>query len=170
LGSAVSIKAKNDELPPHLSKDFSGSWEYAPPELLYGEVNNDSIIRRIGCDLYLLGSMIAFYFTNMSMTALIAANLTDGLSWKNPSNYGKYDIVKSYVKNAFEQALTDIGRNIESKYLRDNLILMIRYLCNPDPKKRGHKKNIAEIGSDYALERFISTFDLLARKTKLNQI
>jgi serine/threonine protein kinase len=71
FGSAVLLNNSIRDIPKLLQKNYCGTWEYAPPELLYGEINNNSIIRRIGCDLYLLGSMVAFYFTNMSMTSLI---------------------------------------------------------------------------------------------------
>jgi serine/threonine protein kinase len=170
FGSAVSVITQVSELPPHLSKNYCGSWEYAPPELLYGALDDSPVIRRIGCDLYLLGSMIAFYFTNMSMTSLIRLNLNDSLSWTHYSNYGNYKTIQSYVILSFEKALNDIGAKIESDYLREKLLLMLRYLCNPDPHERGHKKNISELGSNYNLERFITMFDLLARKIKLNQI
>jgi serine/threonine protein kinase len=170
FGSAVSISTNQEELPPHLKKPISGSWEYAPPELLYGDVDQDPMTRRIGCDLYLLGSMIAFYFTDMSMSSLIRANLNDSLSWTTGSNYGNYRNVKSYVIQAFEKALDDIGKRINSDYLREQVILILRFLCNPDPLRRGHVKSINQLGSNYSLERFVTMFDLLARKIKLNQI
>jgi serine/threonine protein kinase len=170
FGSATTINRDKTNLPYHQLKNLAGTWRYAPPELLYGDVATDDTIRRIGCDLYLLGSMVAFYFTDMSMTALIKANLSDTLCWTDHENYGKYQSIKAYVINAFEQALEDIGRKINDDFLRDKIIEIIRYLCNPDPMKRGHKKNIAERGSNFGLQRFITMFDVLARKIKLNQL
>jgi serine/threonine protein kinase len=170
FGSAITLSSEKNELPKHLNNDYAGSWEYAPPELLYGDINTDPIIRRIGCDLYLLGSMVAFYFTNISMTALIKMNLEDGLCWTKNSNYGNYNAIKSYVILAFERALEDIGRQIENVYLREKVLLIIKFLCNPDPLKRGHIKNITELGSNYSLERFVTMFDLLATRIKLKKL
>jgi serine/threonine protein kinase len=170
LGSAVTINKVRNDLPEVQFKSFVGTWQYAPPELLYGFVNSDDNIRRIGCDLYLMGSVVAFYFTNLSMTAQINANLSPSLSWTNPANIGKYEFLKSYVIAAFEKALEDLGRTIENDMLRDQLIEVIRYLCNPDPLKRGHKKSIAQMGTNFSLERFITIFDKLSQKVKLKRI
>ena len=170
LGSAVTINGNQNPLPNRQLFDLAGTREYAPPELLYGALSSDETIRRIGCDLYLLGSMIAFYFTDTSMTALIKLNLSDSLSWNLPQNYGKYESVKSYVIIAFEKALVDVGRKIKDDYLREKLIEVLRFLCNPDPLTRGHEKSIIQKGSNYSLERFITIFDLLARRVKLKQL
>ncbi len=44
---------------PHDSLTIAGDATYAPPELLYGYLLPDWSARRLGCDLYLLGSMIS---------------------------------------------------------------------------------------------------------------
>jgi len=170
LGSAAPINGDQRRLPQRQLNHLSGTWEYAPPELLYGSIASDDNVRRIGCDLYLLGSMIAFYFTNMSMTALIKNNLSASLCWTIPTNYGNYDSFKAYVIEAFEKAIADIAFQIENQYLRDKVVETVRYLCHPDPLVRGHEKNIARRGSNYSLERFISSFDLIARKLKLKKL
>lgn len=171
LGSAMRLGSTKEELPLHLfDKDYAGTWAYAPPELLYGEKSDDDVIRRIGCDLYLLGSMVAFYFTHVSMTSLIKDNLADHLCWTNNSNYGNYNSVKSYVIQAFEMALIDMGREIENQSLRQKVTEIVRYLCNPDPLKRGHERSIKLLGSNYSLERFVTVFDLLASRVRLNRL
>jgi eukaryotic-like serine/threonine-protein kinase len=161
FGSAIPLTHNGSDLPPHLLKDFAGTWEYAPPELLYGYKDPDEVIRRIGCDLYLLGSIVAFYFTNMSMTSLIKLNLEDSFCWTNPNNYGQFEQIKAYLILAFEKALEDVSRQIDDDYIKEKIILIIRYLCNPDPKKRGHAKNL-KVGSNYNLERFVSMFNEMA--------
>lgn len=161
FGSAVSLSYDMNKLPDHLKNSYGGTWDYAPPELLYGETSSNEVIRRIGCDLYLLGSMIVFYFTNSSMTGLIRANLEDSLCWTNAQNIGRYKEIRPFLIAAFEQALVDIGNDINNDKIKDDLLLVIRYLCNPDPTLRGHKKN-ASYGPQYSLERFITIFDRLA--------
>jgi eukaryotic-like serine/threonine-protein kinase len=169
FGSAIPLMHNNKELPPHLLKPYVGTWEYAPPELLYGYLDSDETTRRIGCDLYLLGSMVAFYFTNMSMTSLIKLNLEDSFCWTNPLLFGQYDQIKSYLIMAFEKALDDIHYKLEEDEIKEKIIMIIRYLCNPDPKKRGHPKYFREIGSNYNLERFVSMFNELATYFELKK-
>lgn len=140
FGSAISLNIPENQLPEHLKKSYAGSWEYAPPELLYNEISKNEITRRIGCDLYLLGSMVVFYFTNANMTSIIRNNLDEGLCWTNQNNIGKYQELKAYLIAAFEQALIDVERQIHEDEIKPYLIKIIRYLCNPDPLKRGMKK------------------------------
>lgn len=168
FGSAIPLIHDDKELPKHLQKHYAGSWEYAPPELLYG-LDSNEVTRRIGCDLYLLGSMVAFYFTNMSMTSLIKSNLEDSLCWTNPKLFGQFEQIKAYLIMAFEQALEDIKHQIKEDEIRDKIILIIRHLCNPDPTKRGHPKNFQEITSNYNLERFVSMFDDMAKNFELQK-
>ena len=46
--------------PPHEDEHYAGDPAYAPPELRYGEPPVDWDARRMGCDAYLLGSMIVW--------------------------------------------------------------------------------------------------------------
>jgi len=167
FGSAVYVNGSSPDLPYHVKKDVPGTWAYAPPELLYGNVSDNPITRRIGCDLYLLGSMVVYYFTNSNMTGLIRSNLDDQLSWTDPSTHGNYSQVKPYVELAFEMALQDLGRSIADKKIRDLVLLSVKYLCNPDPELRGHKKTIKEIGPNYSLHRFVTMFDVLATEYEI---
>jgi serine/threonine protein kinase len=167
FGSAVPLHKSIDELPQHLKKPFAGSWEYAPPELLYGELSDDPVERRIGCDLYLLGNMVAYYFTNMNMTALIKDNLQVNLQWTNPETYGRYKELKPYLIMAFENALNDVSSQINDKQFQEFVIDAIRYLCNPDPKRRGHEKTISERGPNYSLERFLTLFSRMVLYFKI---
>ena len=162
FGSAIPLHFDTKDLPKHLKQTITGTWGYAPPELLYGEINANSTINRIGCDLYLLGSMIVYYFTNRNLTSLIRSNLAPSLCWTNRDTFGKYRELKTYLGQAFEEALEEIRLEINDKKVEDTVILMIRYLCNPDPEKRGHKKNIGELGSNFNLERFVTMLDVLA--------
>lgn len=164
FGSAMPIYESFENLPEHLKSDYCGTWAYAPPDLLYGEVHDDPITSRIGCDIYLLGSMIVYYFTNINMTALIKDNLAPELCWTNwKNNYGKYKEVLPFLIQAFEESLDQIRKEINDKDVEEKVILMIRYLCHPDPTRRGHQKNINGTGENYDLNRFITMFDVLAR-------
>jgi len=47
----------------------------------------------------------------------------------------------------------------------EEVITLIKYLCSPDPRKRGYPGK-----SDYSLERFISRLDFLAKEAELGII
>jgi hypothetical protein len=49
-------------------------------------------------------------------------------------------------------------------YVRPAILEVIRQLCEPDPRRRGHRQDVER--SQFNLERFISTFDLLATKAE----
>jgi serine/threonine protein kinase len=161
LGSALDLSSSEDLVPEkYFSQNYHGTWELSPPELLYGNVSEDRIVRRIGCDLYMLGSLVVFYFTEQSMNSVLAMNLADDLKWTSQT-YGKYNDVKSYLVEAFERSLEDIGRQIDDLILRGKVMKIVRYLCHPDPLIRGHLKNTDPCNKDprYGLARFISLFD-----------
>ena len=161
FGSAVSVYTSEESLPKRLKKAIAGSWAYAPPDLLYGYIHSDPISRRIGCDLYLLGSMIAFYFTDMSMTSLIKDNLAEDICWTNPATYGRFSEVETYLNSAFNKALIDLENRIEISELKQPLTFVVKCLCQPNSKLRGHPKTILYRGPNYDLERFLTIFSRL---------
>jgi len=150
--------------PPAFLNLYQGTREYAPPELLYGGgIGNgqnpfESLQRP--CDAYLLGSMIVFYFSNISMTALIQNNLAPQWSWNQAANQGNYSVVKPYVSMAFAKAMEDFAEEMKIYPFHSELVDSVRYLCNPDPYQRGHPKGLHLKIGQHSLERFVS---ILAR-------
>ncbi len=65
----------NHRSSPYDSLNCAGDWTYAPPELLYGHVSEDWRVRRLGGDIYLLGSLAVFFCTGVSMTHLLFERL-----------------------------------------------------------------------------------------------
>lgn len=166
LGSAVDLNSHSDDIPKkYLDRDYCGTWELAPPELLYGQVSTDKIVRRIGCDLYLLGNLVVYYFTGYNINFLITANLSDEFSWKNPSNRGRYESIRSYLTLAFFESLNDIRKEISDEKLGEKVVDVVKFLCHPDPLVRGHEKNIRPFNKEqnYGLDRFVSTFDWMQK-------
>ena len=67
---------------------FAGDNTYAPPELLYKELQPDDRVRRRSADLYQVGSLIAFFFTRSGMTAMLEAELDAAFHWRGwPNDY-----------------------------------------------------------------------------------
>lgn len=164
LGSACSKDQIQDNLPKHLDDSYSGSFEYSPPELLYGYISGSWEERRILCDLYLLGSMIIFYFLDVSMNTLLKSNLDRNLWWERPGMYGNFDVAKPFLIEAFEKSIQEFRAAIEFDDVKDELEMAVRFLCNPDPIGRGHSKNLRQKYNQYGLSRFITTFDRIIKK------
>ncbi len=148
---------------PHDESVCAGDLAYAPPELLYGYVPQDWRIRRLGCDLYLLGSLVVFFCTGVSMTHLLLNRLDEQHFYTNWG--GNYKEVLPYLQSAFAQIIRELQEKIHSNFT-DDITEMIKQLCNPDPDRRGNPKNIRYSGNQYSIERYVSIFDRIAKKAE----
>ncbi len=156
---------------PHDGYNVAGEHTYAPPELLYGQVDPDFVVRRLGCDAYLLGSLAAFLMTGMPMTAMIVDELDPSArpaAWR-----GTYSAVLGQVRAAYARALDRVANEISADApYRDELLLCVRQLCDPDPSQRGHpltRATLAGVGNVYDLERYVSIFDRLALEAQIHE-
>lgn len=158
LGRALS----HDLNAPHSSYDFSGDIRYAPPEVFHKYVLSEWKDKVFAIDCFLLGSMASFYFTGQSMIALLGSKV-------NPSiNILTLDFENAlpYWINAFEESLLVIEEHTKDIDGQDKLLEAIKMLCYPDPRKRGHIKNLKEIGNNYQMDRFVEIFNFLAKKAE----
>lgn len=143
---------------------IAGDRTYAPPEQLYSNFHPDFVIRRIGCDLYLLGNLAAFLFSGINVTASLLARLPPDF---HPARWnGTYDQVLPHLQHAFAQVLADVEVAVDP-LVRADISKMVRELCNPDLSKRGHRKGIGS-ASQYSLERYKSQTDLLLKRTTVS--
>jgi serine/threonine protein kinase len=144
----------------------AGDVNYAPPELAYGEVSQDWKVRRLGCDLYLLGNLVVLFFTGgASLNAVLYGRLDPAHRWLHWPH--DYRTVLPYIRQAFEEALAEIAKDIPIS-VRVRIMEVLRWLCEPDPKRRGHPTDLGI--SQFNLERVISAFDLLATKAEYQVI
>lgn len=151
---------------PHEDALVAGERSYAPPESLYRDPPSDWRARRLGCDLYLLGSMVVFYFTGLSATALLFKHVPDELHWLRWS--GPYYDILPHLQQGFGEMLEYLAPNVPPQ-IRDLIVATVRELCEPDPRRRGHPKNhAAQHGNPYALDRYVSRFDLAARRAEIH--
>ncbi len=146
---------------PYDNAPWPGDRAYTPPEFLYGRREVEWIVRNIGTDAYLLGSMIVFFFTRTSMTGLLFSQLDPRhfpRSWG-----GTYADVLDYVRDAFGRALTDFSSHVPES-VRVALVQMVKELCDPDPKLRGtfSARNSGKI----FMERYVSRLNLLAYRAE----
>lgn len=142
-----------------------GAKFYAPPEQLYEHIGTDWGNRHFGGDLYLLGSMLVFFFAQTTMTALLFHHLPrdvhpraeDGTGWE-----GDYLSVLPMLQRAFGRALDDFSAALPSGL--SDLTAILRELCDPNPSRRGDRRaRTMRHRSSYDLQRYISRFDALSR-------
>ena len=138
---------------------IAGDPGHAPPEQLYGHSPDDWSIRRLATDLYLLGSLVTFMFTNVSMTAQIGGQLLPQHHWE--AWPGRYADALPYVRDAWDAVLEDLGTMFDED-TREELVTLTRYLTNPEPECRGHPRNLAGNGPRFGVRRFSSRFEVLA--------
>jgi len=160
LGSASSKMSpcNNDK------KRVPGDQGYAPIELRYGYINDTDFYRRYGIDLYLLGSLIFYYFSDVSATKAIFSKLK-GHTLKNLT-YNNFTSDLPYIRKAFFEAVEDLKLIIlqNAGKLTNEIISIVIELCEPDPIKRGNPSNIKT--SPHDLQKYISKFDILAKKAQ----
>jgi len=142
----------------------AGDRNYSPPELLYGYTHSEFVVRRFGCDLYLLGNLAAFMLAGVNMTASILARLDKQF---HPNVWNRtYSEVLPYIQQAFTCVLEDLKPQIDP-IIPKEVWSIIQQLCNPDLSRRGHPRGLGNISEQYSLERYSSQFDRLLQQTQL---
>ncbi|MDP1641091.1 MAG: protein kinase [Phenylobacterium sp.] len=165
---------------PHDHLIAPGARSYAPPEQLYGFSLPDNIHSRSSSDLYLMGSIIYFFFMGTMLTPSIASGLSDAhkprfLSVNDGGWTGTYDDVLPYLLFSYEE----VARHFEARASQAfseakipdvgaKLINLFRYLTNPDPRLRGHpNERRLKYSNPYDMRMFVSTFASIAHACEL---
>jgi serine/threonine protein kinase len=161
IGDLGRAAARGTEAP-LVANAVAGDRRYSPPENLY-DVYSTEWNARLARDAYLLGSMVVFFFTHTSMTALLAAHLDPALRWGKWT--GSFDDVLPFVNAAFETALDSISRQLPEGF-QDDILEIVRELCQPDPGQRGHPLNRRFHLNPYSLERYVSRLNVLAARAE----
>lgn len=143
---------------------IAGDRTYAPPELLYRQLATDDRVRRRAADMYQLGSLVAFFFSDSALTALWEAELDPAFHWL--TWYKEYSNALPYVRQAFDQSLFCLEQHLPA-FCRAELLRVVRELCDPDPLVRGNPKVPSGI-QRYDLSRYVSIFDRLAKQAEYN--
>jgi serine/threonine protein kinase len=148
---------------PHDEYSVRGDRSYAPPELLYGQVDPDWTVRCQACDLYLLGSLILFIFTRTQTTAEILRRLPTPL---RPGIFAdSYSRVLPYVVNAFDEVADEFDSQLSGQRASE-LVTHFRNLCHPDPARRGDPIQRRRGQNPYDVRRIVSRLDVLTREAR----
>ncbi len=148
---------------PHDSEIVRGDEAYAPPELLYGQVDAEWSVRCQACDLYLLGSLILFIFTRTHTTAEIVRRVPAAF---HPGPFAEpYPVALPYVLDAFDEAADAFADQLSGERAGE-LGTLFRQLCHPDPGRRGDPIERRRGHNPYDLRRVITRLDVLAREAR----
>jgi eukaryotic-like serine/threonine-protein kinase len=162
LGDLGRVSKRGTEAP-HDELSVRGDRSYAPPELLYGQLDPDWTVRCQACDVYLLGSLILFIFTKTQTTAEILRRLPTPL---RPGIFADtYSRVLPYVVNVFDEVADGFGSHLQGERAAE-LVSHFRALCHPDPALRGDPIQRRRGHNPYDVRRFISRLDVLTRDAR----
>ena len=145
---------------------FAGDPSYAPIDSLY---SNDMEVfeYKFMCDLYLLGNLIFFLFAKININQAIRANLnSDQLSLIGNTGFNE---ILPYLQEAFSKVLSNFKEDIKnfcSEKIADEIVLLAKQLCEPNPKKRGDIKWQTTVVPNHDLQRVISKLDNLVERAR----
>lgn len=142
----------------------AGDFSHAPPERLYGSEPPDWEGRR-ACDLYHLGSILAFLLTGSSATAA-------WLNYLHPQFHpqclggtfqGSFNDALPYVRDALSRVFADFPDLGDGK-TNSATLTAFQELCDPDPMRRGNPQSRQGHHDPWSVASYISRFDHLAKR------
>lgn len=146
---------------PHDVYDIPGSKRYAPYELRYSYLLPDWQ-RRIATDVFHVGCLAVFVFTNVVLPGMVFDELEPPYrpdAWGDP-----YLAVVPHIQSALARSLHTLSNDFPAPF-RDELVGIVGDMCHPDPSLRGSGKGPrSDVGTAVWLQRFVSRFDILAKR------
>ncbi len=157
----------------HNDADFHGDKRYAPPEILYGYRSPDWTVHHIPIDLFGIGNIACYLFTQLSLGNLMMQNLSDvhrpsfyGGSWA-----GTFEEVKPYLTDAFSKSLAEIETRLPPPGgcldYRPELLTLLASLACPTPEDRGI--GLRNGDRTRSLERLVTRLDLMAKRAAIRR-
>ena len=148
-------------------RKIPGDRTYAPFDLFYDINVSGNFQLRYASDLFHLGSLVFFYFLNVNLQEVIWTYI---INHDLKKNIGGKDFSSDLpiFQEGFTYALDILNKEIQlySNELNKEIIPLVKMLCEIDPQHRGHSENLRMNINQYSLERFISSFDILAKKAE----
>lgn len=159
--SSKDMPFKYDDWP------IAGDSHYIAPEQNYINYPNSTFEPKIASDIYAFGSLFFFYLFQLPLSSIFANHFKEKGIYFSPNFEDDLDV---WIKT-FDDILIETESILLTKMKKENvslIIQMIHQLCYPDPKQRGHIKNVTKGIQQYSLERFIPQLDILSKKAKYN--
>ena len=147
-----------------------GDQSYAPPELLYEYVDPEWVIRRVGSDVYHLGSLMTFFFTGVNATHALVSRLDNELRpmvWRD-----EFRAVLPYLIDAWDELMSDFVETVSqvAPHHADAMGVIVRQLTHPDPMERGLPDSQNRPSRRLSLTKYVTRFDVLAREFELGRM
>jgi serine/threonine protein kinase len=159
LGCA-SIRARSS---PRDSMGIPGQKSYAPPEQLYRYCHPDWVARRIGSDMYQLGSLCVFLLVGPTVNSLLAEKMEDAFLWHEWR--GTYDEALPHIKLAFAKVIEELTHELTGPHL-EPVLQIVKELCEPDLLQRGDRNRIRNRGTQFTLDPYVSRLGSLRRSAE----
>jgi eukaryotic-like serine/threonine-protein kinase len=147
---------------PHDELSRPGALNYAPFEQRYDFRPSDWIERRLTADVFHLGCLTVFAFTNVCFPEFVMQRVAEPYL---PGNWGEpYAEVMPHIQSAAIEALSKLSEDFPEPF-RDELVQIVLDLCHPDPVLRARTglKNKTSVGLLW-LQRYASRFDALEKR------
>lgn len=138
--------------------DYMGQFDsrhFHPIEIEFGHMPPE-VDKRLAHDLYSLGNMVYFYFTNTSITEEYLSAVMDPNNNTIPDFHSSLPIMIEVM----DSRLSVLGNALEEFNLVfiDELMVVLKELIHPDPMKRGSKKAVNNLRIKYDMQRYVSKF------------
>ena len=145
--------------------EIAGAFTYAPFELRYSYILPDWVRRRLATDVFHVGCLVVYVFTNIILPIHVLDRLAPPFQ---PSVWGDpYPQVIPQIKEALEKSLSEIAGDFPVEF-REELVSIVRDMCNPDPEKRGIGQGPrSSAGTSLWLQKFVSRFDIMEKRANI---
>jgi serine/threonine protein kinase len=153
---------------PHDNAVPVGALNYAPFEQRYGHRPADWTERRLSADVFHLGCLVVFAFTNVVFPDYVMNQLD---SPYHPQHWGgRYEEVMPFIQASMAKSLYEVAQDFPELY-RSELTKMVLDLCHPDPtlRGRGAANGKTTPGDLLWLQRYVSRFDILEKSTRVRR-
>lgn len=149
----------------HDGAEVAGAVHYAPPEQVFGVRPERWEDRREGCDLYHLGTLLAFLFAGLTPTDHYVKHLPANIRpWRWGGNARcNYATALPLLVERFSDFVASVRQDFP-EWARDELTTILTQACTPDYAQRGDPSFRARAGNPLGIEAFVSRFDRLAKK------
>jgi len=156
---------------PHDQLPEPGARNYSPFEQRYGltAIPADWVERRLSTDVFHLGCLTVFVFTNVCFPQYVMNKLAPVYQ---PSNWGAglYAEVLPHLQASMCQAVAELSADFPERF-REQLTALIIDLCNPDPKIRGRgQKDSPGPSGRLWLQRTVSLLNNLEKAARIRQV
>lgn len=149
---------------PHDEFPEPGARNYSPFEQRYGlgAIPADWVERRLSTDVFHLGCLTVFVFTNVCFPQYVMNKLAPCYQ---PAEWGaaSYAEVLPHLQGSMSQAVVELSSDFPERF-RDQLTSLVVDLCNPDPtiRGRGQKDSLGPAGRLW-LQRTVSLLNNLEK-------